>query len=47
MKQMIRRRLSLDIDIYVEVQGLGEAEAHRLAETTHTVCPYSNATRGN
>jgi organic hydroperoxide reductase OsmC/OhrA len=29
------------------VQGLSEADAHKLVETTHQVCPYSNATRGN
>ena len=38
---------ALDIDLYVEVQGLSEADAHKLVETTHQVCPYSNATRGN
>ena len=38
---------SLDIDLYVEVQGLSEADAQKLVETTHQVCPYSNATRGN
>ncbi|OPG07785.1 organic hydroperoxide resistance protein [Microbispora sp. GKU 823] len=26
--------------------GLSSAEAHDLVETTHQVCPYSNATRG-
>jgi Ohr subfamily peroxiredoxin len=38
---------ALDIDLYVEVQGLSEADAHKLVETTHQVCPYSNANRGN
>src|SRR5271170_2280671 len=33
------------LDVYLP--GLPEAEAHKLAETTHTICPYSNATRGN
>ncbi|GAA2290599.1 organic hydroperoxide resistance protein [Nonomuraea roseoviolacea subsp. roseoviolacea] len=27
--------------------GLAPEEAHDLVETTHQVCPYSNATRGN
>src|ERR1700761_5524427 len=38
---------ALDIDIYVEVAGLDEESARKLVELTHTVCPYSNATRGN
>jgi organic hydroperoxide reductase OsmC/OhrA len=38
---------ALDIDLYVEVKGLSEADAHALVEATHQVCPYSNATRGN
>ncbi|ANF58731.1 organic hydroperoxide resistance protein [Halotalea alkalilenta] len=38
---------ALDIDLYVEVQGLDEADAQKLVEATHRVCPYSNATRGN
>lgn len=38
---------ALDIDLYVEVQGLEQADAQRLVEATHRVCPYSNATRGN
>ena len=31
----------------VLLPGLAEADAHRLMETTHTICPYSNALRGN
>jgi len=38
---------ALDIDLYVEVKGLSGADAHKLVEATHRVCPYSNATRGN
>ena len=33
------------LDVYLP--GLPEAEARTLVETTHTICPYSNATRGN
>ena len=33
---------ALDLDIYVEVAGLNEADAHRLVQATHKVCPYSN-----
>jgi Ohr subfamily peroxiredoxin len=38
---------ALDVDLYVHVEGLPEAEARKLVEATHQVCPYSNATRGN
>lgn len=38
---------NLDIDLYVEVSGIDEAQAQTLIEAAHQVCPYSNATRGN
>ncbi|GAB2904622.1 organic hydroperoxide resistance protein [Uliginosibacterium flavum] len=38
---------ALDVDLYVEIQGLNETEATQLVEATHQVCPYSNALRGN
>jgi osmotically inducible protein OsmC len=38
---------SLDVDLHVEIRGLSEAEAVRLVEATHRVCPYSNALRNN
>ena len=38
---------ALDIDLHVEVKGLEQADAQRLVEAAHKVCPYSNATRGN
>ena len=31
----------------VEVGGLSQADAEKLVEQAHQVCPYSNATRGN
>lgn len=37
----------LDIDLHVEVSGTDEANATKLVETSHQVCPYSNAIRGN
>lgn len=37
----------LDIDLRVGLPGLEHAEATRLVEAAHRVCPYSNATRGN
>ena len=38
---------SLDVDLHVEISGLSEADARKLVEATHQVCPYSNALRGN
>ncbi len=33
------------LDVYLP--GLAEDEAKKLVDVTHTICPYSNATRGN
>ncbi|WP_445359170.1 organic hydroperoxide resistance protein [Microbulbifer sp. ANSA005] len=38
----------LDIDLYIDLPGLDQATAEKIANTAHEeVCPYSNATRGN
>jgi lipoyl-dependent peroxiredoxin len=37
--------ITADLDVYLP--GLPEAEARKLTETAHTICPYSNAIRGN
>ena len=34
-------------DLLVDLPGVERAEAERLVETAHQICPYSNATRGN
>lgn len=34
-------------DLTVSLPGVPEAEARRLVDAAHQVCPYSNATRGN
>ena len=34
-------------DLRVELPGLDRADAEKLVETAHQICPYSNATRGN
>jgi Ohr subfamily peroxiredoxin len=34
-------------DLKVSLPGLERADAQRLVEAAHQVCPYSNATRGN
>jgi Ohr subfamily peroxiredoxin len=33
------------LDVYLP--GLEEAEAHKLTETTHNICPYSNAIKAS
>ena len=37
----------LGVALHVEMSGVDEATANKLAEAAHQVCPYSNATRGN
>jgi Ohr subfamily peroxiredoxin len=34
-------------DLVVSLPGLERADAQRLVDAAHQVCPYSNATRGN
>lgn len=38
---------ALDLDITAHLPGMDAADAERLVEATHQVCPYSHATRGN
>lgn len=37
----------LVITLHVELGGISQEDAEKLAEAAHQVCPYSNATRGN
>ena len=37
----------LGVVLDIDLPSLSQAEAEALAEQTHQVCPYSNATRGN
>ncbi|WP_139977395.1 organic hydroperoxide resistance protein [Nocardioides litoris] len=37
----------LAVVLRVELGGVSKADAERAVETAHSVCPYSNATRGN
>lgn len=38
---------SLDVALAVSLPGVDKAEAERLVQAAHVVCPYSHATRGN
>ena len=37
----------LTVTLNVSLPGIDKAEAERLTETAHTICPYSNSVRGN
>ncbi|WP_258037222.1 MULTISPECIES: organic hydroperoxide resistance protein [unclassified Streptomyces] len=37
----------LSVALHAECSGVDQATADRLVAAAHTVCPYSNATRGN
>lgn len=37
--------ITADLDVYLP--GLPEADARKLAEVTHTICPYSNAIKAS
>jgi lipoyl-dependent peroxiredoxin len=41
------RAFELAAELRVTMPGVERAQAERLVETAHQVCPYSNATRGN
>ena len=43
----IPRGFGMEIELRISLSGLARAEADSLVEEAHTVCPYSNATRGN
>jgi Ohr subfamily peroxiredoxin len=37
----------IQVELQIALPGLDRAEAERLVNAAHIVCPYSNATRGN
>ena len=37
----------LAVALHVELGGVSQEEAEKAVQLAHTVCPYSNATRGN
>lgn len=38
---------ALTVHLDVTISGISQAEAEKIVEETHHVCPYSNAVRGN
>jgi Ohr subfamily peroxiredoxin len=43
----IPRGFGMEVELRINLPGLDRAEADSLVEEARTVCPYSNATRGN
>jgi osmotically inducible protein OsmC len=37
----------IEVELKISLPGMPRAEAETLVQKAHTVCPYSNATRGN
>ena len=37
----------IQVALHVNIPGMDKAQAKKLVEAAHQVCPYSNATRGN
>ncbi|WP_454690974.1 organic hydroperoxide resistance protein [Achromobacter aloeverae] len=37
----------IEVELKISLPGVDPAKARELVEKAHTVCPYSNATRGN
>ena len=37
----------IEVELKISLPGMQRAEAETLVQKAHTVCPYSNATRGN
>lgn len=37
----------IEVDLKVSIPGMDKAEAEKLVNAAHQVCPYSNATRNN
>ncbi|MDD2941162.1 organic hydroperoxide resistance protein [Acinetobacter terrae] len=37
----------IEVTLSIHLEGMDQAEAQKLVDAAHIVCPYSNATRGN
>ncbi len=37
----------IEVELKIHLEGMDAAEAKKLVDAAHIVCPYSNATRGN
>lgn len=40
-------RFSIGVELVVHLQGVDAGQGQAIVDKAHTICPYSNATRGN
>lgn len=40
-------RFNIDVELVVHLHGVDDAQGAQIVERAHSICPYSNATRGN
>lgn len=40
-------RFTIAVELVVHLEGVDQSQAEAIIEKAHTICPYSNATRGN
>lgn len=40
-------RFTISVELTVHLQGVDDVQGQAIIEKAHTICPYSNATRGN
>lgn len=40
-------RFTIGVELVVHLQGVTEAQGQEITAKAHTICPYSNATKGN
>ncbi|MDI9244782.1 organic hydroperoxide resistance protein [Marinobacter sp. CHS3-4] len=43
----IPQGFGIEVELKISLPGMDDAQADKLIEEAHKVCPYSNATRGN
>ncbi|MGE4315647.1 organic hydroperoxide resistance protein [Acinetobacter sp.] len=43
----IPRGFGIEVTLNIHLEGMEQAEAQKLVDAAHIVCPYSNATRNN
>ncbi len=43
----IPQGFGIQVALHVSIPGMDKAQAQKIVEAAHKVCPYSNATRGN
>lgn len=47
MEKTPHMRFTISVELLVRLQGVDEAQGQAIADMAHTICPYSNATKGN